>query len=137
MTVLIPLVVAAALGLAFVAYKYPTAYRVMFIFGVPVLVIGGFLVLTIKVGDANGSINAIYNQVQNIRDDAVSNQLSYQVGRLYAVKQFLKVFLIYYISGFGYLLFLFFLPDLLNLGKIRRRTPTSVEVYRPKDDFKE
>src|SRR5262249_12308831 len=110
MTVPIPLIVAAALGLAFVAYKYPTAYRVMFVFGVPVLVIVGFLVLAIKVGDANNSINAIYNQVQNIRNGAVSNQLSYQIVRLYSVKQFLKVFLIYYMSGFGYLLFLFFLP---------------------------
>lgn len=121
MTVPIPLIVAAALGLAFVAYKYPTAYRVMFVFGVPVLVIVGFLVLAIKVGDANNSVNAIYNQVHNIRNEAVSNQLSYQIVRLYSVKQFLKVFLIYYLSGFGYLLFLFFLPDLLNLGKVRRR----------------
>jgi len=44
MTVFIVLIVAAALGLAFVAYKHPAAYRVIFIFAVPVLVMGGFLV---------------------------------------------------------------------------------------------
>jgi hypothetical protein len=36
MTVLIPLIVAVASGLAFAAYKYPDAYRVMFIFAPPV-----------------------------------------------------------------------------------------------------
>ena len=36
MTVLIPLIVAVALGLAFVAYEHPGAYRVMFMFGFPV-----------------------------------------------------------------------------------------------------
>jgi hypothetical protein len=124
MTVLIPLIVVAALGLAFVAYKHPAAYRVMFIFALPVVVIGGFLVLALKIGAANSSITAIYNEVQHIQNDALSDQLAYQIRRLYAVRQFLKVFLIYYISGFGYLVFLFFLPDLLNLGKVRHRTPT-------------
>ena len=129
------LIVAAALGLAFVAYKHPNAYRVMFIFALPVLVIGGLFVVAIKIGDANGSIKAIYNEVQRIRNDALSDQLAYQIRRLYAVREFLKVFLIYYISGFGYLVFLFFLPDLFNLGKDRH--PPSIEVYRPKGDFKE
>jgi hypothetical protein len=123
MTVLISLIVAAALCLAFVAYKHAAAYRVMFIFALPVLVTGGLLVLAIKIGDANGSIKSLYNDVQQIRNDALSDQLAYQIRRLYAVRQFLKLFLIYYISGFGYLLFLFFLPDLINLGKHRYRTP--------------
>jgi hypothetical protein len=124
MTVLIPLIVVAALGLAFVACKHPAAYRVMFIFALPVVVMGGFLILAMKIGAANGSITAIYNEVQHIQNDALSDQLVYQIRRLYAARQFLKVFLIYYISGFGYLVFLFFLPDLLSLGKVRHRTPT-------------
>ena len=36
MTVFIVLIVAAALGLAFVAYKHPAAYRVIFIFALPI-----------------------------------------------------------------------------------------------------
>jgi MFS family permease len=121
MTVLIPLIVAAALGLAFVAYKHPEAYRVMFIFAVPVLVVGGFLVFAIKLGDLNASIKSIYNELEHIQKDAISDQLAYQIRRLYAGRQFLKVFLIYYISGFAYLVFLMFLPDVLNLAKGRRR----------------
>ena len=122
MTVLIPLIVA--LGLAFVAYKHPAAYRVMFIFALPVLVTGGFLVLAIKIGDLNASIKSIYNELQHIQKDALSDQLAYQIRRLYAGREFLKVFLIYYISGFAYLVFLMFLPDLLNLAKDRHHTPT-------------
>jgi hypothetical protein len=124
MTVPILLIVAAALGLAFVAYKHPGAYRVMFIFAVPVLVVGGFLVLAIKIGDLNATIKSIYNELQHIQKDAISDQLAYQIRRLYAGRQFLKVFLIYYISGFTYLVFLMFLPDLLKLAKGRRHTPT-------------
>jgi hypothetical protein len=123
MTVLIPLIVAAALGLAFAAYKYPVAYRLMFIFAVPVLVVGGFLVLAIKIGDLNASIKSIYNELQHFQNDAISDQLAYQIRRLYAGRQFLKVFLIYYISGFAYLVFLMFLPDLLDLAEGRHRTP--------------
>jgi hypothetical protein len=119
MTVLIPLIVAAALGLAFVAYKHSVAYRVMFIFAVPVLVVGGLLVLGIKIGDLNASIKSIYNELQHFQNDAISDQLAYQIRRLNAGRQFLKVFLIYYISGFAYLVFLMFLPDLLNLAKGR------------------
>jgi hypothetical protein len=126
MTVLIPLIVAAALGLAFAAYKYPTAYRVMFIFAVPVLVVGGFLVLAIKIGDLNASIKSIYNELQHIQKDVISDQLAYQIRRLYAGRQFLKVFLIYYISGFAYLVFLMFLRDILNLAKGRHRTDIHV-----------
>jgi MFS family permease len=124
MTVLIPLIVAAALGLAFTAYKYPAAYRVMFIFALPVLVVGGFLVLAIKIGDLNATIKSIYNELQRIQKDALSDQMAYQIRRLYADREFLKVFLIYYISGFAYLVFLMFLPDLLNLAKGRHRTAT-------------
>jgi hypothetical protein len=43
---------------------------------------------------------------------------------LYGVGQFLKVFLIYYISGFAYLVFLLVLRGLLDLGKDRNHTPT-------------
>jgi hypothetical protein len=124
MTVLIPLIVAVALGLAFVAYKHPAAYRVMFIFALPVLVVGGFLVLAIKIGDLNGSIKSIYNELQHIQKDAISDQLAYQIRKLYAGREFLKLFLIYYISGFAYLVFLMFLLDLLNLAKDRHHTPT-------------
>jgi hypothetical protein len=125
MTVLIPLIVAAASGLAFAAYKHPQAYRVMFIFALPVLLTGGFLVLAIKIGDLNATIKSIYNGLQqDIQKDALSDQMAYQIRRLYADRQFLKVFLIYYISGWAYLVFLMFLPDLLNLAKGRHRTPT-------------
>jgi hypothetical protein len=121
MTVLILLIVIVASGLAFVAYKHPAAYRVMFIFVVPALVVGGFLVLAIKIGDLNASIKSIYNELEHVRNDATCDQLAYQIRRLYAGRQFLKVFLIYCISGFAYLVFLMFLPDLLNLAKGRRR----------------
>jgi hypothetical protein len=124
MTVLIPLIVAVASGLAFAAYKYPDAYRVMCIFALPILVMGGFLVLAIKIGDLNGSIKSIYHELPNIRKYALSDQLPYQIRRLYVVGQFLKVFLIYYISGFAYLVFLLVLRDLLDLGKDRHHTPT-------------
>ena len=119
MTVFNLLIVVVASGLAFVAYKHPKAYRVMFIFAVPVLVMGGFLVLAIKIGDLNGSIKSIYHELPNIRKYALSDQLPFQIIRLYQIGQFLKVFLIYYISGFAYLVFLMFLPDLLNLAKGR------------------
>jgi hypothetical protein len=122
MTILFPLIVAAAFGLAFAAYKHPAAYRVMFMFVVPVLVVGGFLVLAIKIGDLNASIKSIYNELQHIQKDAISDQLAYQIRRLDTDRQFLKVFLIYYISGFAYLVFLLFLPDLLILAKGRHRT---------------
>ena len=122
MTVFIVLIVAAALGLAFVAYKHPAAYRVIFIFAVPVLVMGGFLVSTIKIGDVNATIKLVYSELQHIQKDATSRQLTNEVTTLNAARQFLKVFLIYYISGFAYLVFLMFLPDLLNLAKGRHRT---------------
>ena len=122
MTVFIVLIVAAALGLAFVAYKHPAAYRVIFIFAVPVLVIGGFLVSTIKIGEVNATIKLVYSELQHIQKDATSRQLTNEVTTLNAARQFLKVFLIYYISGFAYLVFLMFLPDLLNLAKGRHRT---------------
>jgi len=124
MTVLIPLIVAVASGLAFAAYKNPDAYRVICIFALPVLVKGGFLVLAIKIGDLNGSIKSIYDELPNIRKYALSDQLPYQIKRLYEGGQFLKVFLIYYISGFAYLVFLLVLRDLLDLAKDRRHTPT-------------
>ena len=69
MTRLELLIIVVALGLAFVAYKYPAAYRVMFIFTLPVLAMAGFLVLAIKVGDLNGSIKSIYHELPNIRTD--------------------------------------------------------------------
>jgi hypothetical protein len=87
-------------------------------------VTGGFLVLAIKIGDLNASIKSIYNELQHIQKDALSDQLAYHIRRLYAGREFLKVFLIYYISGFAYLVFLMFLPDLLNLAKDRHHTPT-------------
>ena len=124
MTVLIPLIVAVALGLAFVAYKHPGAYRVMFMFGFPVLVMGALLVAAIKIGDLNGSIKSIYHELQQIRKDAVSDQLADQIRTLYQVRQSLKLLLIYYISGFVYLVFLFFLRDILDLAKDRHHTPT-------------
>ena len=136
MTALILLIVAAALSLAFVAYKHPTAYRVIFIFALPVLVVGGFLVSTIKIGEVNATIKLVYSELQHIQKDALSHQLANEITTLYAARQFLKVFLIYYISGFAYLVFLMFLPDLVNLAK-GRRTPTSIKVYKPTDDFKE
>ena len=114
MTVLNLLIVLVASGLAFVAYKHPDAYRVMFIFALPVLVMGGFLVLAIKIGDLNGSIKSIYHELPNIRKYAFSDQLPYHIRRLYEVGQFLKVFLIYYISGFAYLVFLLVLGGLLE-----------------------
>ncbi len=120
MPVLIPLIVAVASGLAFAAYKYPNAYRVMCIFALPVLVMGGFLVLAIKIGDLNGSIKSIYHELPNIRKYALSDQLPYQITRLYQVGQFLKIFLIYYISGFAYLVFLLILGGFLDLAKDRR-----------------
>ena len=124
MTVLISLIVAVALGLAFVAYNQPGAYRVMFMFGFQVLVMGALLVAAIKIGDLNGSIKSIYHELPNIRKYALSDQLPYQITRLYQVGQFLKVFLIYYISGFAYLVFLLFLRDLLDLAKAGHHTPT-------------
>ena len=69
MTVFILLIVAAALGLAFAAYKYPAAYRVMFIFVVPVLVMGGFVVLMVKIGDLNASVKSIYSELHHIQKD--------------------------------------------------------------------
>ena len=124
MNVLIPLIVAVALGLAFVAYKHPGAYRVMFMFGFPVLVMGALLVATIKIGDLNGTIKSIYHELQHIRKDAVSDQLADQIKHLYEVRQSLKLLLIYYISGFAYLVFLFLLRDILDLAKDRHHTPT-------------
>ena len=124
MTVLNLLIVVVASGLAFVAYKHPNAYRVMFMFAVPVLVMGGFLVLAIKIGDLNGSIKSIYHELPNIQKYALSDQLPYQIRRLYEVGQFLKVFLIYYISGLAYLVFLLVLRDLLDLAKVRHDTST-------------
>jgi hypothetical protein len=124
MTALIPLIVAVALSLAFAAYKHPDAYRVMFLFTLPVLVIGCFLVLAIKIGDLNGSIKSIYHELEHIRKDALSDQLANQIRRLYEVRQFIKLFFIYYISGLAYLVFLLFLRDLLDLAKNRHHTPT-------------
>ena len=124
MTVLIPLIVAVALGLAFVAYKHPGAYRVMFMFGFPVLVMGALLFTAIKIGDLNGSIKSIYHELQHIRKDAVSDQLADQIRALYQVRQSLKLLLIYYIFGFAYLVFLLFLRDILDLAKDRHHTPT-------------
>jgi len=122
MIVLIVLIVAVALGLAFAAYKHPAAYRVMCVFALPVLVIGGFLVLVIKISDFNASAKSIYNEFQHIQKDAIPDHLTYQISRLNDDRRFLKVFLVYYISGSAYLVFLMFLPDFLNLAKGRRRT---------------
>jgi hypothetical protein len=124
MPVFIPLIVAAASILAFAAYKYPNAYRVTCIFALPVLVMGGFLVLAIKIGDLNSSIKSIHQELPNIRKYALSDQLPYQIKRLHEVGHFLKVFLIYYISGFAYLVFLLVIRDLLDLAKDRDHTPT-------------
>jgi hypothetical protein len=124
MTVLISLIVAGGLGLAFVAYKYPEAYRGMFIFALPFLVIGGLLVFAIKIGDLNGRIKSTYHELQHTRKDVLSDQLAHQIRKLYEVRQTLRSFLIYYISGFAYLVFLLFLPDILGLAKDRHHTPT-------------
>jgi len=121
---IILLILAVASGLAFVAYKHPDAYRVMFIFAAPVLVMGGFLIVAIKIGDLNASIKSIYHELPNIQKYALSDQLPYQIRRLYEVGQFLKIFLIYYIFGFAYLVFLLVLRDLLDLVKGRQRAPT-------------
>jgi hypothetical protein len=123
MTVPILLIVAVALGLAFVAYKHPQAYRVMFIFALPVLVMAAFVVVAIKIGDLNASIKSIYYELQYVRKNTLSDQLAYQIRKLYEGRQFLKVFLIYYISGFAYLVFLLFLRDILDLAKDRHHTP--------------
>ena len=131
MTVLNLLIVIVASGLAFVAYKHPNAYRVMFIFAVPVLVMGGLLVLAIKIGDLNGSIKSIYHELPNIRKYALSDQLPYQIRRLYEVGQFLKVFVIYYISGFGYLVFLLFLGGLLDLARLSKNTEHKGDSKEP------
>jgi hypothetical protein len=127
MTVLILLIVATALGLTFVAYKHPAAYRVMFIFAVPVLVMGGFVILMIKIGDLNASVKSISNELDHIQKEAISSQLAYQIRSLNADRQFLKIFLIYYISGFAYLVFLMFLPDLLSLARGRHRTISDID----------
>jgi len=124
MTVFNLLIVVVASGLAFAAYKYPNAYRVICIFALPVLVMGGFLVLAIKIGDLNASIKSIYHELPNIRKYALSDQLPYQISRLYYVGQFLKVFVIYYISGFAYLVFLLILGGFLDLAKDSHHTPT-------------
>ena len=89
MTVFILLIVAAALGLAFAAYKYPAAYRVMCVFALPVLVIGGFLVLVIKISDLNASVKSIYNELQHVQKDAISGHLTYQISRLNEDRRFL------------------------------------------------
>jgi hypothetical protein len=123
MTVPILLIVAVALGLAFVAYKHPQAYRVMFIFALPVLVMAAFVVVAIKIGDLNASIKSIYYELQYVRKNTLSDQLAYQIRKLYEGRQFLKLFLIYYISGFAYLVFLLFLRDILDLAKDRHHTP--------------
>ena len=117
MTVLILLIVAAALGLAFAAYKHPEAYRVIFIFAIPVLVMGGFAILMIKIGDLNANVKSISNQLQQIPKNAISDQLAYPIRSLDRDRKFLKVFFIYYISGFTYLVFLMLLPDLRKLAK--------------------
>ena len=122
MAVLIALIVGIASGLAFVAYKYPNGYRVMCMFALPVIVMGGFVVLAIKIGELNGSVKSIYHELPNIRKYALSDQLPYQIRRLYDVGHFLKIFMIYYISGCAYLVFLLFLRDLLDLSKDRHHT---------------
>ena len=124
MTVLIPLIVAVASGLAFVAYKHPEGYRRMFIFALPVLVMGGLLVLAIKIGDLNGRIKSTYYELQHSPKDALSDQLAYKIRKMYEVRQSLKLFLICYISGFAYLVFLLFLPEILDRAKDRHHTPT-------------
>jgi hypothetical protein len=120
MTVFNLLIVVVASVLAFVAYKHPGAYRVIFIFAVPVLVMGGLIVFAIKIGDLNSSIKSIYHELPNIKKYALSDQLPFQITRLYKVGQFLKVFVIYYISGFAYLVFLLILGGFLDLAKDRR-----------------
>jgi hypothetical protein len=131
MTVFNLLIVVVASSLAFVAYKHPGAYRVMFIFAVPVLVMGGSLVLAIKIGDLNGSIKSIYHELPNIRKYALSDQLPFQITRLYQVGQFLKVFLIYYISGFTYLVFLLILGGLLDLVGLSKYTEHKGDSKEP------
>jgi hypothetical protein len=122
MTVLIPLIVAVALGLVFFAYKHPGTYRVMFMFVFPVLMMGALFFATIKIGDLNSSIKSIYHELQ--RKGAVSDQLADQIRTLYQVRQSLKLLLIYYFFGFAYLVFLLFLRDILDLAKDRHHTPT-------------
>jgi len=131
MTVLNLLIVIVASGLAFVAYKHPNAYRVMFIFAVPVLVMGGLIVLAIKIGDLNGSIKSIYHELPNIRKYALSDQLPFQITRLYGIGQFLKVFLIYYISGFAYLVFLLILGGVLDLAGVSKYTERKGDSKEP------
>ena len=127
MTVLNLLIVIVASGLAFVAYKHPNAYRVMCIFALPVIVSGGSFVLAIKIGDLNGSIKSIYHELPNIQKYALSDQLPFQISRLYYVGQFLKVFVIYYISGFAYLVFLLVLGGFLDLARDRHLSLRDME----------
>ena len=124
MTVLTALIVALASGLAFVACKYPEVYRRMFIYALPVLVIGGLLVLAIKIGHLNDSIKSTYYELQQVQKNALSDQLAYQIRKLYEVRQSLKLFFIYYISGFACLVFLLLLPEIFHLAKDRHHTPT-------------
>ena len=121
MTVLIPLIVAVALGLVFAAYKYPEAYRVMLIFALPVLVMGLFVVVAIRIGELNGIIKSTYTELQHIRKDAPCDQLADQIRSLNTIRRSLNLFLIYYLSGFVYLVFLLFLRDILDLAKTGER----------------
>ena len=124
MTVLIPLIVVVASALAFVAYKHPEGYRGMCIFVLPVLVMGGLLVLAIKIGHLNGRIKSTYYELQHVQKNALSDQLAYEIRKLYEVRQSLKLFLFYYIFGFAYLVFLLFLPEIFRRAKDRHHTPT-------------
>jgi hypothetical protein len=124
MTVLILPIVAVASGPAFVAYKHPEGYRRMFIYALPVLVIGGLLVLAIKIGHLNERIKSTYYELQHVQKNALSDQLAYQIRKLYEVRQSLRLFLIYYISGFAYLVFLLFIPEIFRRAKDRHHTPT-------------
>src|SRR6266567_4191407 len=92
MTVLIPLIVVVASALAFVAYKHPEGYRGMCIFVLPVLVMGGLFVLAINIGHLNGRIKSAYYELQHVQKNVLSDQLAYQIRKLYEVRQSLKLF---------------------------------------------
>jgi hypothetical protein len=92
---------------------------------------GALLVAAIKIGDLNGSIKSIYHELQHIRKDAVSDQLADQIRQLHQVRQSLKLLLIYYISGFAYLVFLLFLGGLLDLAGLSKYTEHKGDSKEP------
>jgi TRAP-type C4-dicarboxylate transport system permease small subunit len=117
---LVTIVGAILSGLSFIAYKHPEGYRRIFVVVFPICVFVAFIICEYHVGYIYAVIGSAYDDLQRYPDAALKDH-AFPIQELYAKREFVRTFLMYFVPAIGYLAFLRFLPEILGLGRSRDR----------------